>query len=334
MNHGSQDPASGMRHLAQISTAFDEHEVVRRLSEMVTCTADDAYKPESIDDLDIDFEQFGDFRTMAIAQVRAQRARERKDMTLELERRRVQQVIADNRHRKITPELLSKHFLVTTEKAKQMQLVTTQVGLRRGVGPMDRRLRVMGPSPNVPRVQGHWYGDVLFSDVTSITQNNCMMFFSNVKGYKKAYGMPTKSAQNVAEAYDQFRHDVGVPLRLTTDLAPEFVGRNSPFLRAVKADRVKYTQSEKGRSNQNWAAELGIGQVRRKWRRYRTERRIPKRLWDFGMTYAAEVDNFLPSGPNGITVFADVHGYMPDISPYCNFGLHDAVYCLLQHLPC
>ena len=27
------------------------------------------------------------------------------------------------------------------------------------------------------------------------------------------------------------------------------------------------------------------------------------------MTYAAEVDNFLPSGPNGITVFADVHGY-------------------------
>ena len=185
MNHGSQDPASGMRHLAQISTAFDEHEVVRRLSEMVTCTADDAYKPESIDDLDIDFEQFGDFRTMAIAQVRAQRARERKDVTLELERRRVQQVIADNRHHKVTPELLSRHFLVTTKKAKQMQLVTKQVGLRRGVGPMDRRLRDMGPSPNVPRVQGHWYGDVLFSDVTSITQNICMMFFPMLKDTRK-----------------------------------------------------------------------------------------------------------------------------------------------------
>ena len=34
---------------------------------MVTCIADNAYKPESVDDLDIDFEQFGDFRTMAIA---------------------------------------------------------------------------------------------------------------------------------------------------------------------------------------------------------------------------------------------------------------------------
>ena len=66
MNHGSQDPASGMRHLAQISTAFDEHEVVRRLSEMVTCTADDAYRPESVDDLDIDVEQFGDFQTSGV----------------------------------------------------------------------------------------------------------------------------------------------------------------------------------------------------------------------------------------------------------------------------
>ena len=109
---------------------------------METCTADDAYTPESVD-RNIDFEQFGDFRTMAIAQVRAQRARERKDVTLELERRKVQQVIADNRHHKVMPELLSKHFLVIAEKAKQMQLVTAQVGLRRGVGAMDRRLRYM-----------------------------------------------------------------------------------------------------------------------------------------------------------------------------------------------
>ena len=120
---------------------------------MVTCTSDDAYRPESVDDLDIDFEQFGDFQTMAITQVWAQRVRERKDATLRLERRKVEQVIADNRHHKVMPELLSKHFLMIAEKAKQMQLVTTQVGLRRGVGPMDRRLWYMGPSPNVPRVQ-------------------------------------------------------------------------------------------------------------------------------------------------------------------------------------
>jgi len=107
---------------------------------MVTCTADDAYRPESVDDLDIDVEQFGDFQTMAITQVWAQQVRERKDATLRLEPRKVQQVIADNRHHKVMPELLSKHFLVIAEKAKQMQLVITQVGLRRGVGPMDRRL--------------------------------------------------------------------------------------------------------------------------------------------------------------------------------------------------
>ena len=49
-----------MDHRIQPSTAFDEHDVVRRLSEMASCTAE----PESVVDLDIDFEQFGDLRLL------------------------------------------------------------------------------------------------------------------------------------------------------------------------------------------------------------------------------------------------------------------------------
>jgi hypothetical protein len=50
----------------------------------------------------------------------------------------------------------------------------------------------------------------------------------------------------------------GVPTDIRTDLASYFTGRDTDFMREVRRLRIKVTYAEKGRHNQNHAAEREI----------------------------------------------------------------------------
>lgn len=250
---------------------------------------------------------------MAIAQVKAQVNREQRSLSA---------VRPTSRHSSISTELLAKTFMISRPKAQQLQRITTQKGVRRGIGPMERRLRDLGPSLNKPKLGGHWYGDILHSKISSLDGNNCAFMWTNDEGYKKVCPMETKNKTDCAYAYTEFKRDVGIPGRLTTDLEPSMVGRKTPFKKAIKSDGVDYTQAERGRKNQNWAAELSIGILRRRWNKFKRQLSIPERLWDFGLVHLATLDNFLP-GKNGRSRFENVHGHTPDIAEYCDFALFD-----------
>ena len=84
--------------------------------------------------------------------------------------------------------------------------------------------------------------------------------------------------------------------------------------------------SESGRKNQNWAAELSIGNLRRKWRKQKQEDGVPERLWDYAFVHNAKLSRFLPNGPGGRTLFETTHGYTPDISEYADFSFYDLVW--------
>ncbi len=136
----------------------------------------------------------------------------------------------------------------------------------------------------------------------------------------------SKSGEALGDCYTYFTQDVGVPERLTTDMAKEFVGRNTDFHKKVTSHGVDYTMSEHGRKNQNYAAELEIGNLRRRWRQTKAIREIPERLWDFGLVHEARIMRYLPRTRNGRSVYEEVVGHTPDISKDVDFGFYDLVW--------
>ena len=53
--------------------------------------------------------------------------------------------------------------------------------------------------------------------------------------------------------------------------------------------RIKLFTTEQGRKNQNHAAEREIGFLAKRWKMRVTKTNVPKRLWDFGLIYEAEL---------------------------------------------
>jgi hypothetical protein len=47
--------------------------------------------------------------------------------------------------------------------------------------------------------------------------------------------------------------------------------------------KVRLKRAEVGRSNQNYAAEREIGELKKRWRNRMVRKKVPKRLWDYGL---------------------------------------------------
>jgi hypothetical protein len=47
--------------------------------------------------------------------------------------------------------------------------------------------------------------------------------------------------------------------------------------------KIKLKQSEVRQSNQNYAAEREIGELKKQWRNRILKRIVPSRLWDYGL---------------------------------------------------
>jgi hypothetical protein len=82
-------------------------------------------------------------------------------------------------------------------------------------------------------------------------------------------------------------------------------------------------RSEVGRSNQNYAAEREIGELKKRWRNRLLRKRVPKRLWDYGLIYEANILNRIPRGKNTRTGIETITGETPDISEWIDFAFYD-----------
>jgi hypothetical protein len=137
---------------------------------------------------------------------------------------------------------------------------------------------------------------------------------------------PLSSKSRVAQALTEFTDDVGIPDNLTSDGAPEIVGRNTEFTKEVNRMKIRMRRAEVGRSNQNYAAEREIGELKKRWRNRMLRQRVPKRLWDYGLIYEANILNRVPRGKNTRTGLETVTGETPDISEWTDFGFYDRVW--------
>jgi hypothetical protein len=138
--------------------------------------------------------------------------------------------------------------------------------------------------------------------------------------------MESKSSANIANTLQDFADDVGIPDTLICDLATEQVGPHTPMMKEVRRLRIRLRNSEKGRSNQNHKAETEIREVKKKWKIRMREKNIPRRLWDYGLVYIAEIASITARGPTGRPGMEEILGQTVDISEWLDFDFYDQVW--------
>ena len=126
----------------------------------------------------------------------------------------------------------------------------------------------------------------------------------------------------------QFIRDFGVPEQLTSDGASKQTGSKTEFMQNVRKYEIQHHVSEPHRPQQN-RAESVIREVKRRWFRQMTKRRVPKQFWDYGIIWVCEVMSLtanLSFALEGRTPVEQLTGKTPDVSEYLDFGFYDWVW--------
>jgi hypothetical protein len=171
-----------------------------------------------------------------------------------------------------------------------------------------------------------FYTDTLIGKYKSITNNTCAQLFANESFFAKAYPMEKKSLAGAA--LHQFICDYGIPEQLTFDGSAEQVKPKTEFMKQIRDHHIDYHIIEPYRPQQN-RAETVIREVKKRWFRQMTRRKVPKRLWDYGIVWACEIMSLTSNSSfsiEGRTPMEQITGETPDISEYLDFGFYDWVW--------
>jgi Reverse transcriptase (RNA-dependent DNA polymerase) len=239
--------------------------------------------------------------------------------------RTVSSFASTSRHSTVSPEELARKWGIGLETAKHTLRVTTQHGIRTAIHPMTRRLRVDHLHLHRHRLKGTWFADTLLSKVKSKLGNTCANIYTQGK-FTRA--IPMSSRKDAGQSLIEFTDDVGIPERLVTDGATEFTGRHTAFVKEARRMRIQLHTTEQGRKNQNYAAESEIGLLARRWKLRMHRKKVPKRLWDFGLVYESELLCRMARGADQRTGYEEVTGQTPDISEWLDFEFFDLVWWL------
>jgi hypothetical protein len=219
--------------------------------------------------------------------------------------------ITTDRHSKVGPEELAKKWNIGLETAKNTIQETTQNGIRTAVHPMSRRVRVDHLHLHRPLLRSSWYCNTLLAKVKSRLGNTCANVFTQGKFTKVA---PMMTRAEAGKSLVEFTDDVGNPKVLVTDNAGEFTGRSTKFVKEARRIRIKLHTTEQGQKNQNHAAEREIGFLAKRGKLRMIKKKVPKRLWDFGLIYESELLSRMSRGTDLQSRYEEVTGNTPDIS--------------------
>jgi hypothetical protein len=112
---------------------------------------------------------------------------------------------------------------------------------------------------------------------------------------------------------------------LVVDGARDQTGPKSDFMKTVRYFKIKMRETEPYSHWQN-DAERKIGEVKKRWRHQMVKKNIPRRLWDYGLVYEAEIISRISRGPKGRTGIETITGDTPDISEWLDFDFYDLVW--------
>ncbi len=134
------------------------------------------------------------------------------------------------------------------------------------------------------------------------------------------------SKARVAQALTEFTDNVGIPDALLSDGAAEVTGQHTDFMMEVNRLKIRLRRSEAGRSNQNYAFEREICELKKCWRNRMLKSNVSPRLWDYALIYESNILNRIPCGRHQRTGIEMITGETPGISEWIDFEFYDRVW--------
>ena len=124
--------------------------------------------------------------------------------------------VSDERHTKVTAEMIAEKFGISIPRAQRTLRDTTQRGVRSAMLPISRRYRADRMFA-VKRLNGKFATDTAYGKVKLLRGNVGSQLFSHKCGFKTCYPLQKVDGNAVGDALTQFISDCGVPERLTFD---------------------------------------------------------------------------------------------------------------------
>ena len=234
--------------------------------------------------------------------------------------------VSNERHAKVSAELVAERFGIGPLRAQRTLRVTTQRGVRSAILPLSRRYRA-DRLFGIKRLNGKFATDTAYGKVRSLRNNVGSQLYSHKCGFKAAYPIRKVDGNHVGDTLTQFVSDFGAPEHLTFDGAAVHTGPKTKFMQAIRKYEIKYHVSGPRRPNEN-PAEQSIHEVKKRWYRIMLKKKVPSRLWDYGFTWVCEIENIsanLSKYADGRTPLEIITGETPDISEYLDFEFYDWV---------
>ena len=232
---------------------------------------------------------------------------------------------SSKRHTDVSPEDLSERWFISLNTAKETLKRTTQRFLRSALLPLSRRYRA-DRMYEAKRLTGTWSTDTIDGRTKSLDGNRYAQIFANKQYFAKLYPMDSKG--KAGDALKVFCREFGIPDNLTFDGSKEQGGKNTEFMKQINKHNIDYHVTEPDHHKQN-PAEGVIHEVRRKWYRVMVRKRVPTRLWDYGMSWVTDIMSltYTSAGDiNGCIPRSRLTGETAEISEFLDFGFYDYVW--------
>ena len=188
-------------------------------------------------------------------------------------------------HSTVTPSNLSERLYIGLGQATQMLKVTTQWLMRSAILPLVRRYHADRMLIR-PRIHGTIYMDTMNGRYKSLDGNKHAQIFSNELFFATAYLMEHKSS--AGQALKQFISDFGIPDKVVCDGAVEQVGKRTEFQSTVCKHAIDLHVTKPHCHNQS-KVEGMVREIRKHWFQVMLKKKVPKRLWDYGIKWVCEV---------------------------------------------
>ncbi len=229
-------------------------------------------------------------------------------------------VITADRHHEITPDLIAQKWGCGINTARRTLEHTTQLGVRSAIGPLTRRYRTDLLQLHHRRLNTTIYTDTMFAKVKSLKSNTCCQIYTDGKGF--IWAEPMKRKAEAGDTLRKFIQDVGIPHELRYDGSKEQCGPDSAFQQTIIKNRIIPHRTEPETPNQN-RAEDSIRECKRRWKQRIIKRRVPKRVWDFGIVWECEILSRMCRHNNQFTGIERLTGDTTDISEWLDFEFYD-----------
>ena len=234
---------------------------------------------------------------------------------------------SNERHAKISAEVLADRFGIGIERARQTIKNTLHTGTRSAILPLSRRYR-SDRHYGTKYLNGKFATDTIHLRRKTLTGKVKSQIFSHKCGFNAIYHLEDGKGDSIGYSLRSFISDYGVPKHLTCDGHPSQSGRHTLFQKTIRHHGIKYHVSSPYRPNEN-PAEGSIREVKKRWYRMQSKKNIPDRLSDYGLKYICETGNLTANTSRyakGRTPIEIITGETPDLSEYIDFGFYDWVY--------